>query len=485
MIRRRNHSSNHQIDMTTGPLFINIIRFILPLIATNLLQQFYHSADIIIVGLSPELDAVGAVGSTGAFLALIRNIFIGCSVGANIVVARCIGFGDREKTSHTVHTSVCMSLLLGMIGAIIGIVLTRPILIGMGYTENLLELAVRYSYIYLACMPFLSLTNFLSAILQAQGNTKISFYVLTSTGLLNIVLNLFFVMVVGLSVEGVAIATAIANAISACLLWAYLAKKGDSCKISFRKLHMHREQCIDIARIGFPAGIQSALFSVSNIIVQSSILQVNNALSPPNSVYAPVIKGSSAAGDIETFIFQALAALTVAGSAFTAQNVGANNYRRVRKAFGEIILISIFIAVFMSAAAILFRTPLLALYDVKNTGDPIAALTYEAAIKRIFWKWPAFFIYAIMNACSGAIRGLGKSSLAAVIAFFTTCVFRIGWIFTVFKHFENLESIFVSYPISWLLAVVVFVVLFFVLISKEIRKTEAEKDTTQKTIFNN
>ena len=172
MIRRRNHSSNHQIDMTTGPLFINIIRFILPLIATNLLQQFYHSADIIIVGLSPELDAVGAVGSTGAFLALIRNIFIGCSVGANIVVARCIGSDDREKTSHTVHTSVCMSLLLGMIGAIIGIVLTRPILIGMGYTENLLELAVRYSYIYLACMPFFIFDEFSFSNLAGAGKYK-------------------------------------------------------------------------------------------------------------------------------------------------------------------------------------------------------------------------------------------------------------------------------------------------------------------------
>ena len=474
MIRRRNHSSNHQIDMTTGPLFINIIRFILPLIATNLLQQFYHSADIIIVGLSPELDAVGAVGSTGAFLALIRNIFIGCSVGANIVVARCIGSDDREKTSHAVHTSVCMSLLLGMIGAIIGIVLTRPILIGMGYTENLLKLAVRYSYIYLACMPFLSLTNFLSAILQAQGNTKISLYVLTSTGLLNIVLNLFFVMVVGLSVEGVAIATAIANAISACLLWAYLAKKGDSCKISFRKLHMHREQCIDIARIGFPAGIQSALFSVSNIIVQSSILQVNNALSPPNSVYAPVIKGSSAAQDIETFIFQALAATTVCGSAFTAQNVGANNYRRVRKIFGGWVLISAAIAVAMSVGAMLLRDPLLALYGVKNAQDPLAQIAYSSAITRIWWKWPAFFIYAIMNACAGMIRGLGKSSLSAIISIFTTCVFRVLWIYTAFRYFENLESIFISYPISWLLSVLVFLPLLFALIKKNIVKYDSK-----------
>ena len=387
--------------MTTGPLFVNIIKFLIPLIATNLLQQLYQSADIMIVGLSPELDAVGAVGSTGSYLALIRNVFIGFSVGANIVVARYIGASDRENTSRAVHTSICMSLLFGIIGSLIGIMFARPVLAGMGYTGNLLVLGVRYSYIYLACMPFLSLTNFLAAILQAQGDTKTSLYVLTSTGVLNILLNLFFVKVIGLSVEGVAIATAIANLVSACALWLHLAKNGEECAVSFAKLRINREQFVCVARVGFPAGIQNALFSVSNIIVQSSILQVNNAITPPGSAYAPVIKGNAAAGDIETFIFQALAAVTVAGSAFTAQNVGAKNYRRVRKAFWQLIFISAFISVVMSVGAIVFRAPLLSLYGVKNAEDLLSSITYDTAIIRIFWKWPAFFVYATMNACSG------------------------------------------------------------------------------------
>lgn len=384
MISATKPIAKKQMDMTTGPLFINIIRFILPLMATNLLQQLYHSADIVIAEMSHEPDAVGAIGSTGAFLALIRNVFIGFSVGANVVVARHIGANDQNSASRAVHTSICMSLIFGVIGAIIGITLTRPVLIGMGYTGKLLKLATLYSYIYLACMPFLSLTNFLAAILQAQGDTKTSLCVLTSTGVLNILLNLFFVKIVGLSVEGVAIATAIANLVSAIVLWIYIAKKGGSCKICFSKLRMHREPFTNVFRIGFPAGIQSALFSLSNIIIQSSILQVNSAVTPAGSTYAPVIKGSSAVQDIETFIFQALAATTVCAGAFTAQNVGAGNYRRVRKAFGEITWISVIIALLMSVGAMLLRDPLLGLYGVKSAQDPLSVITYDAAMARIW-----------------------------------------------------------------------------------------------------
>ncbi len=463
-----------QIDMVNGPVFVSITKFLLPLIATNLLQQLYQSADIVIAGMSSEPDAVGAIGSTGAFLALIRNIFIGFSVGANIVVARYVGAKDSEKTSRSVHTSTCMSVLFGIIGALIGIIFTRPVLVAMGYTGNLLELAVRYSYIYLACMPFLSLTNFLAAILQAKGDTKTTLYTLTATGVLNIILNLFFVKIVGLSVEGVAIATAVANLVSSIVLWIYISKKGGDCKLYFSKLRMHREQFAEVLRVGLPAGVQSALFSLSNMIIQSSIIQVNNAVTPVGSAYAPVIKGSSAAQDIETFIFQALAATTVCGSAFTAQNVGANNCRRVRKIFGALVLISAGIALVMSVGAMLLRDPLLVLYGVKNTQDPLAQIAYSSAITRIWWKWPAFFIYAMMNACAGMIRGLGKSSLSAIISIFTTCVFRVVWIYTAFRYFENLESIFISYPISWLLSVLIFLPLLFALIRKNIIKYDSE-----------
>jgi Na+-driven multidrug efflux pump len=339
----------------------------------------------------------------------------------------------------------------------------------MGYEGNLLYLAARYSYIYLACMPFLSLTNFLTAILQAKGDTKTPFYVLTATGALNILLNIFFVLALGMSVEGVAIATAISNVVSAYILWYHLVKHGDECKIHFSHMRIHRFEFIDIFRVGFPSGIQSALFSFSNVIIQSSIVQVNNALTPSGSSYAPVIKGNAAAGDIETFIFSALAAISAASSAFTAQNVGAKNWNRIRMVFVRLSLIGTGIVLLMSALTVLFMDPLLSLYGVNNASDTLSALTYQTAELRIWWKCPALFIYAIMDACAGSIRGLGKSILSAIISIFTTCIFRVVWIYTVFAHFGTLEAIYISYPISWLLSLVIFLPLLFALIKRKER----------------
>ena len=479
MVRQRKLLSRNPIEMTRGPLFINLIRFILPLIATNLLHQFYSAADIMIVELSSEPNAVGAVSSAGAFLALMVNLFIGFSVGANVVVARCIGAKEREKTSQAAHTAICMSMLFGVLGAVIGILLTKPVLVGMGYEGNLLMLASRYAYIYLACMPFAAMTNFLSAILQAQGNTRTPLIVLALTGILNVLLNLFFVLVLGLSVEGVAIATAIANLTSACILWTYLSKSQSDCCLSFKKLKINKPLFVEIARVGFPAGIQNAMFSISNILIQSSILKVNNAVTPPGSAYDPVIKGNAAASSLEGFVFTALGAVTVTASAFTAQNVGANKYDRIKRALGEIILISVTIGVSLSVAGMLLRAPLLSLYGVKNVPDLLAQITYDSAFTRMIWKWPGFFIFAVMNACSGTLRGLGKSSLAALIAFLGTCVLRVVWIYTVFAYFENLESIHISYPISWFITGLCCLIIVLVILRKKTKEQRTAQTVEQ------
>ncbi len=460
------------IDMTRGSLLVNILRFILPLIATNLLQQLYHAADVMVVGLSSDPNAIGAVASTGTYLWLIRNIFIGFSVGASVVTARSIGARDGEKTSRAVHTAVCMGALFGVLGGALGILFTRPILSLMGYTGSLLTLGTRYSYIYLACLPFLSLTNILSAILHAKGDTKTSLYVLSGTGVLNILLNLFFVLVLGLSVEGVAIATATANAASAVLLWGFLVRKGEDCRISFGKLRFSRTHFAAIARIGFPAGIQNAMFSLSNMIIQSSILEVNNALTPTGSAYDPVVKGSAAAGSIENFMFAALSSVSTAASAVVGQNVGKGDYRRVRLAFWELCLVSSLITVLMSGACILLRDPLLSLYGVGASDALLEGIAYDAAQTRIFCKWPEFILYAVMNTCAGTLRGFGKSSTAAAISFVGTCVFRVLWIYTVFRAFENLESIFLSYPISWLLTGIFFLGTVLLTLRKKMRGGE-------------
>ena len=467
--------SKKTMDLTTGPLFSKILQFIFPLILTNLLHQFYNAADIMIVGLSTDPNAVGAVGSSASYLALITNVFIGFSVGAEVVVARYIGASDKENASRATHTAICMSLLFGVLGSLIGIAFARPMMILMGYTDRLLTLGLRYTYIYLACIPFMSLTNFLCAILRANGNTKTSLYVLSGTGVLNILLNLFFVLVVGLSVEGVAIATAIANLVSAIILWRYLTVQKTDSKLSFKKLRITKFQFGEIARVGFPAGIQNALFSVSNIIIQSSILQVNQAITPPGSAYAPVIKGNAATASIEAFIFTALSAVSSTASAFTGQNVGKKNYQRVRAVLWQLCLISSAIAILMSAAAIIFHRPLLTLYGVTEGSDILSKITYETAWKKVIWKWPTFLIYAIMNTCAGVLRGLGKSTTSAMISFVGTCVFRVLWIYTVFRALGTLEIIYVSYPISWLLTGIFFMitVLYFLRRLSAHTKTEA------------
>ena len=465
-------SSNKSIDMTTGPLFGNLLLFVLPLMATNLLQMLYNAADIMIVELSSEPDAVGAVGSTSAFLSLVVNLFIGFSVGADVVVARYIGAGDRENTAKAVHTSICMSLIFGIVGSVVGIAVARPVLIAMGYTGNLLELGVRYAYIYLLCLPMAALTNFLTAIFRATGDTRTPLYVMAGTGLLNVGLNLFFVLVLGMSVDGVAIATGIANGTSAVILWFILAKQEGACQIVWKKLRMSRQVFGEIFYIGFPAGIQNSFFSISNMLIQSSILQVSNALTPPGSNYAPVIKGNTAAQSLESFVFTALNAVTQAASTFTSQNVGVKDYRRVRRVLWEVSFLASGVAVLLSVLIIVLREPLHVLYGVRNAGDVLSALAYDTAMKRVWYKWTPFVFFALMNSAAGVLRGLGRSVTSATISLVGTCIFRVVWIYTVFQWIGTLEVIYISYGISWILTGAAFYVCVGAILHKRIRQED-------------
>lgn len=459
------------IDMTSGPLLGKIILFVLPLMATNLLQTFYNAADMMIVGLSPEPDAVGAVGSTSAFLNLVVNIFIGIAVGADVIVARCIGAGDSKKASAAVHTSVCMSLILGVAGGLVGFALSEPVLVAMGYEGKLLQLGVRYARIYFGCLPFLSMTNFLSAIMRAKGDTHTPLCVMLGAGLLNVGLNLFFVLVCRFSVEGVAIATAISNATSAAVLWYVLSRDEGPCRISLRWLRISGGVSREILLIGLPAGVQNAFFSLSNMLIQTAILQIDTAVTPAGSAYAPVIKANSAGASIEGFVFTALNSLMQAASTFTSQNVGKGDYKRVRRVFGTVCLISSVLAVVLSAAIVLLRQPLYALYDVRDLGDTLSTIAYDTAMKRVWYKWTPFILFGLMNSAAGVLRGLGRSLMSASFSLVGTCVFRVVWIYTVFKIFPTLESIYLSYPISWMLTGSAFFIAVGVLLKGRIRET--------------
>lgn len=446
-----------QIDLLEGPLLHKILLFTLPLMATNLLQTFYNAADMIVVGLSSEPDAVGAIGTTGSFINLVVNLFIGFSVGSNVVVARHIGAHDDAAVSRTVHTAICMSVLFGLVGLGVGIPLSGPVLSAMGNTGKLLDLSTRYTQIYFCGVPFLSMTNYLISIFRAKGDTRTPLLVLSSAGLLNVGLNLFFVLVCGLSVEGVALATAISNVIAAVVLFVLLSRESGPCRFSWRRLRIHRHSFLSILHIGLPAGIQGSLFSISNMLIQSSILQINNSVSPPDSAFQPVVKGNAAVGNLEGFVYSATNSFCQAAATFTSQHTGAQKYGRIKRVMGCCYALTTVVALLFSGALMLFRHPLLALYGVvEGAPGTLDAIAMDTALLKLEIMIIPYFLLALMEVGSGALRGLGRSITSTILSLLGACVFRVVWILTVFRALGSLESIYISYPISWALTAIAY-----------------------------
>ncbi len=441
-----------EIDMTNGPLLGKIVVFVLPLIFTNLLQTLYNAADMVTVGYSTEADAVGAIGTTGSFISLVLNLFIGLSIGATVVVARHIGAGEEERANIAVHTSTVVALVCGVLGGLIGIIVSEPIMILMGNQGKLLDLSVRYTRIYFASMPFHSLSNYAIAIHRAKGDTRTPLIVLASTGILNVALNLFFILVVGLSVEGVSLATGIAAATSAAVLYANLMREKGPCNFNFKRLCVDRAELRMILRVGIPSGVQSALFAVSNMMIQSSIIQVNNTMCDPNAAYQPVVKGNSAAANLEGFAYTAVNAMQQAAVTFTSQNLGAGKPERVKRVMVCSYALAAGIGFFMAAVLYFLREPLLALYQVKDSAtDQLAHIAFESGIKRILYVMAPYGVISIMEVGSGVLRGLGRSLTSTVMCLLGACALRIIWVMTVFRAVGTLESIYISYPISWAL----------------------------------
>ncbi len=431
-------------------MFGKLLLFILPIVATNLLQALYNAADMMVVSFSHEENAVGAIGTTGAFINLIVNIFIGFSVGANVVVARQIGARNRVGTQKAVHTSLVMAVIFGVLGMGIGLLAAKPVMALMGNTGSLLTLAVRYTYIYFAGVPFLALTNYLIAIFRAKGDSRTPLVVLMLAGLLNVGLNFFFVLVVKLSVEGVAIATAASNVFSTVVLLTKLSHDRDDTQFSFKKLCIDKRAFLDITVNGIPAGIQGALFSLSNMLIQSSIVQVNNTMCPDSS-YAPIVDGNAATLNLEGFVFTAMNAVYQGAITFTSQNLGAGKPRRVYRILYTCLGIVVTIGMCFSGVLYALREPLLGLYGVVQSKDPLHQLAFQTSQIRMRYICLVYFLCGTQDVCSGVLRGLGKSVAAMVISLLGACLLRLVWIWTVFAANPTLDMIYISYPISWIL----------------------------------
>lgn len=462
------------IDMTRGPLFSKMLVFMVPLMLTNFLQTFYNAADMIVVGLSSEADAVGAIGTTGAFTALIVNLLTGIAVGANVVVARHIGARDDERASRAVHTAAIVGLAIGVFGGVIGYLITPAVMHAVGNRGRLLELSITYARVYFCALPFHALSNFAMAIHRAKGDTQTPLRVLSCAGLLNVGLNLFFVLVLDMSVEGVAIATGVAAAVSAAVLFGNLARDKGACHFSFKQLRFSSTEAKNILLVGLPAGVQSSLFAISNIIIQSSVVQVNNMVCDPNAAYQPVVKGNAAAANIAAFGNTAMGAAGHAVVSFTSQNVGAENYARVKRVAATGTLLLSLVGIAASLLLLPLRDPLFALYGVKNGTDELAQLAYSAAVTRAWYLWPFYILHALMTCGSDILRGLGKSMLATISSLVGSCLLRIVWIYTAFRAAPSLGMVYISYPVTWGITAVVLFAFVFRQLSRFPREKKAE-----------
>lgn len=427
------------VDLLEGALFPKIIRFCIPVLLMHLLQTLYSAADMYVVGFSEVEGAIGSIGTTAPFTGFFANSLIGFSLGANVLVARYIGARDQEKTSKALHTAVAVSAAFGLINMTAGELLARRILTLMGVEGHILDLAEKYVRIYFLALPFLSLTNCFMAVFRAKGDTRTPLYVMTASGLLNVILNFIFVLVFRCDVDGVAWATVISNVFSAAVLLTLLMKDKGWCHFSFSELTISKRSFRDILIIGLPSSVQSCLFALSNMVIMSSITKVNSLVCPGGSA---VIDGNAAANNMDSIMNAVNNAVCQAASTFASQHLGARKFDRLRKVRWDCLYASLLLCLSLALPIFLFRRPLVRLF----VSDEAAI---QAGITKVNILVTTWIISEFMDVHSAFLRGLGKSLLAAAYTLCGVIGVRVLWILFLFPHHQTLAFIYLSYPISW------------------------------------
>lgn len=439
--------------MCSGPLLSKILIFAIPLMLSGILQLLFNAADIIVVGRFSGSEALAAVGSTGALINLIINLFIGVSVGTNVVAARYYGARDADGVSHTVHTAMLSAIVGGIILIFAGIALARPMLEWMGTPADVIDQSALYMKIYFVGMPALMVYNFGASILRAIGDTKRPLYFLTVAGVVNVVFNLFFVIVLDMGVAGVALATIISQAISAVLILLCLIKTEGPCHLELKEMKIYPECFKAMLRIGLPAGLQGSIFSISNVLIQSSV----------NSFGSLVMAGNTAAANIEGFVYTAMNSIYQTSLSFTSQNMGAKQFKRVDKVLVECLLVVATVGIVLGNGAYLLGDKLLGIYS----SDP---QVIEYGLMRMSIVSASYFLCGIMDVLVGSIRGLGYSIMPMLVSLTGACLFRVIWIFTIFQVERTLFCLYISYPISWILTAGIHLLCYFIVRKKAFNK---------------
>lgn len=442
-----------KVDMLHGSLWDKILLFAMPVAFSSIVQQLFNAADIAVVGRYAGTSAMAAVGSNSSTISLIVNLFVGLSVGTNVVISNCIGKGDGERTRRALHTSIGVALISGLFLLVFGQLVIRPLLLVMAVPEDVFEQAVLYLRIYFLGMPFTMVYNFGSAALRSKGDTQRPMVILTCAGVVNILLNLLFVCVCKLGVAGVAIATVISQIVSAGWLMLLLVRETGEFRFNIREMHIDWGILKDMARIGIPSGLQGCVFSLSNVCIQSAI----------NGLGTISMAACTAVINYELFTVYVINSFSQACVTFTSQNLGAGNMKRCNRVFYTSIGLATLFMCVISTVMVLFGRPLIRVFN--NQPEVV-----ELGMIRILYIMPFELLNMTIDVVSGALRGLGHSFVPTAISLGGICGVRLTWVYTVFQTQKTLGCLMVAYPLSWTVTTVVILVAYFL-----VRKRMTEK----------
>lgn len=440
---------SYRMDMTEGPLTTKIIKFTIPVMLSGILQLLFNTADVIVVGRFTGKTALAAVGSTGSLINLLVSLFIGLSIGTNVLVARYQGAKDDKSVSETVHTSIALGIVGGLILLIVGVVATRPLLEMMATPEDVIDQSTLYMRILFFGMPLNLILNFGAAILRAIGDTKRPLYYLTIAGVINVILNILLVTVFSLGVAGVAIATVISEGVSCVLILLCLKHETGAIRLYFNRIKINPSKCVDIMKIGLPAGLQGCIFSISNVLIQSSV----------NSFGSTVMAGNTAASNIEGFVYVSMNSLHQTCISFTSQNFGAGKFKRIKMVLINCLIIVTITGLVLGNSAYFFGKFLLSAYN--NEAEVISYGLIRLSIISTM-----YFLCGLMDVMVGAMRGIGYSILPMIVSLVGACGLRIVWIYTVFVKFRTLDILFISYPVTWTITFLSHLVCYYIVTRK-------------------
>ena len=425
-------------DLTSGPMLKKIILFSLPLAASSFLQLLFNAADVVVVGRFAGSAALAAVGSNGALINLLVNLFVGLALGANVVAARCYGAKDDQGVHEAVQTAVTLSLVGGVLMAFVGFFAAHGLLELMSSPEDVIDLATLYLKIYFIGMPMTMLYNFNASLLRAVGDTRRPLVCLAVAGVINVVLNLLFVIVFQMSVAGVALATILSQTVSAIMVTVLLVREEGAMHLDLRHLGFHKKAMLQIIQIGLPAGLQSTVFSLSNVVIQSAV----------NSFGSIVVAGNSAASNLEGFVYTAMNAFAQAAVTFTSQNMGARRYDNLDRVMRNCLLCAAVTGLVLGGGASLLGEPLLHFYS----SDEVVV---TAGLARMHIICTTYLLCGGMDVLASCLRGRGYSVLPMVVSLVGSCLLRLVWIATIFRLFHTTTMLYLSYPVSWILTTLV------------------------------